>query len=310
VTDTRLSACARASGASPPLVFDGVSKSLKGRSVLREVSFEVLPGQCVALLGPNGAGKSTSFSLAMGLRRPSAGTVRIFGGDPRRAEVRRRLGCLPQRADLPEELTVREVLTLVGRMYAGAPGRRRELGEVVETLALAELLPRRCGGLSGGQRQLVALACSLTGGPDLLILDEPSVALDRDSVWLMWQALDGFVADGGSVLFATHLIREAGEHSDAVVILRAGKVATAMSPAAVTDALAVCEISFADGRSALPPQIHDLAREVRRDETRTVIRCADPVPVLAALIAARADLPDLAVGPLTLEQLYDDETGR
>jgi len=146
-------------------------------TALDGVTLEIHPGECVGLLGPNGAGKTTLLTLVEGLRTPTSGTVALFGGDPRDAASRVRLGTTPQTTALPEALKVREVLDLVGAHYP----RPADVSRIVDEFGLDELLGKQCGALSGGQQRRVAVALAFVGDPDLVLLDEPSTGFDVDA---------------------------------------------------------------------------------------------------------------------------------
>jgi ABC-2 type transport system ATP-binding protein len=187
---------------------------------LRSVDLTIDPGEVVGLLGPNGAGKSTLVSLVVGLRRPSGGRVRVFGGDPRDWRARRRIGVTPQDMGFPPTLRVREILALA-RAH-GSP--RTSVQELVERFALAGLERRQAGGLSGGQRRRVALALAFAADPDLAVLDEPTTGLDVESRRSAWEAIASFARDGGSVLLTTHSLDEARALARRIVVLSRGTV--------------------------------------------------------------------------------------
>src|SRR5271166_7196569 len=150
------------------------SKNFGDVHALRNVDFAVRSGELVALLGPNGAGKTTAVKLFLGLARPTAGTVSIFGGNPVRSEVRMRIGAMLQVAKVPETLRVREHIELFSSYYP----QPLALAETLAIAGLPEIKDRIFGELSGGQKQRVLFALALCGDPDLLFLDEPTVGLD------------------------------------------------------------------------------------------------------------------------------------
>ena len=138
---------------------DHVTRRFGTITAVDDVSLEIEPGRIVGLLGPNGAGKSTVISMLQGLRRPTSGTVRLFGGDPKDARNRAHLGSTPQETALPESLKVREVIDFVGAHFE----RRVPTAELAEEFGLAELLKRQTGSLSGGQKRRVSVALAFVG---------------------------------------------------------------------------------------------------------------------------------------------------
>lgn len=167
----------------PVLTIDHVHHRYGSVNALQDVGLEVGAGKCVALLGPNGAGKTTLIALATGLHRVQAGSVRVCGGDPRRAPTRRSLGVVQQSMGFPRTLTVAE-LVRGAAVRAGRPASAA--APVLAEVGITELARRRAKSLSGGQQQRVQLAMALVGDPRLLLLDEPTAGLDvvaRRAFW-------------------------------------------------------------------------------------------------------------------------------
>jgi ABC-2 type transport system ATP-binding protein len=206
--------------------FDRVSFSYGSVHALTDVSFTVPTGQTVALLGANGAGKSTAVDLMLGLRRPQSGRVTVLGGSPATAVAAGRVGAMLQAGGLPTDSTVREVVDLARRLY----GKRRTLASVLDMAGLTELQRRRVDALSGGQAQRVRFAVAMAGRPDLLFLDEPTVALDFKARRRFWH---GVKAEGNTVVFATHYLDEADEYADRVIVIDQGRVVADGEPAVI-----------------------------------------------------------------------------
>jgi ABC-2 type transport system ATP-binding protein len=177
------------------------------------------PGELLALLGPNGAGKSTAIGLLLGLQRPDAGEVELFGQDPQRIQPRRQIGVMLQNAALPPTLRVRELLRLTASYYANP----RVLQETAELAAIGELLDRPYGKLSGGQQRRVQFALALCGRPRLLFLDEPTVGMDIEARQALWAAIRRLVGEGCSVLLTTHYLEEAEALADRVCVMARGR---------------------------------------------------------------------------------------
>lgn len=205
---------------SPIAEFESVEKSYGAKAALGPLSFQLLPGKVTVFLGPNGAGKSTTFKLLLGLREASRGTVRLFGLSPRSPDARRRVGYTSQDLSYPAHLTANEVLQLVRGHFANS----YDLLELKERFQLDKIWKSKLGGLSGGERRRVGLACALVGRPDLLILDEPTTGLDVESRKKLWQEIESFKKRGGSVLLATHDLHEAALVADRVLLLENGKL--------------------------------------------------------------------------------------
>ncbi|HJX28561.1 MAG TPA: ABC transporter ATP-binding protein, partial [Thermoanaerobaculia bacterium] len=163
----------------------GAVKRYGNVTALAGVGLAVRAGEVVALLGPNGAGKTTAVQLLLGLARPSAGSARLFGREPRHPEARMRTGAMLQVSNVPETLKVREHIHLVSSYYP----RPLPAAEVIAAAGLCGLEGRLYGRLSGGQKQRVLFALVLCGDPDLLFLDEPTVGLDVEARRGFWEQI-------------------------------------------------------------------------------------------------------------------------
>jgi ABC-2 type transport system ATP-binding protein len=206
--------------------FDRVSYRYGSVQALTDVSFTVPSGQTVALLGANGAGKSTTVDLLLGLKRPGSGTVTVLGGPPHDAVTRGRVGAMLQTGGLPADSTVREIVGLACGLYGG----RRTVADVLDLAGLREVGRRKVDALSGGQAQRVRFAVAMAGKPELLFLDEPTVALDFKARRQFWRSVR---AEGATVVFATHYLDEADEYADRVIVLDNGRVIADGPPAQV-----------------------------------------------------------------------------
>ena len=186
-------------------------------TALDGMDLAVEQGEIVAVLGPNGAGKTTTFELLLGLIRPTAGSVRILGEEPG-PRVRGRIGAMLQSAGLPEQVTVRELVRLIGRSYP----QSLDVDDVLASTGLTKRARRAVTTLSGGERQRVLLALALVGAPQLLLLDEPTAAMDVAAKRTFWEQARGL--DGATVVFATHDLAEAAAVADRVLVVAQGRL--------------------------------------------------------------------------------------
>jgi zinc transport system ATP-binding protein len=218
---------------SGPLVrARGVRFGYGREPVLEDVDLAVQPGEFVALVGPNGSGKSTLLRLLLGVLRPEAGSVELFGEEPGRGHANGRLGYVPQRPALASELpaTVRE-LVATGRLARGRWWRRPTVadrvavGHAIESVGLGELAATPLAELSGGQQQRAFIARAFATEPDLVILDEPIAGVDAASQRRFRDALVHLIADhGAGVLLVSHELTGVADDVDRVVVLRRGIV--------------------------------------------------------------------------------------
>lgn len=196
------------------------------RTVVDGLSLAAYPGQITAVLGPNGAGKTTTIECAEGLRRPTAGTIRVLGHEAGSPPARARTGVMLQDGGLPLGRSVRDVLALAVALHPGGDTAAR----LAERLGLADVARTSVRRLSGGQRQRLALAVALCSEPDLLFLDEPSAGLDPHGRRDAWDLVRERRNAGSAVVLTTHLIAEAEELADVVHVLVGGRIVASGSP--------------------------------------------------------------------------------
>ena len=203
-----------------------------GVVALDRLSLSLHRGEVVGLLGPNGAGKSTAIKLLMGLSSPTAGTVSIFGADPRNNVARLRTGVMLQVGRAPEMLRVREHIELFRGYY---PNPMPYVG-IVQAAGLEGIESTMFGQLSGGQKQRVLFALALAGDPDLIFLDEPTVGMDIKARRGMWAQIRSLAARGKAILLTTHYLEEADALAHRIVVIDKGRVVCQGTPAEVKSA--------------------------------------------------------------------------
>lgn len=298
---------------SPALEISGLVKRYGGRAVVDGLDLVAHHGQVTAILGPNGAGKTTTVECCEGLREPDEGTVRVLGQDPltQARDLRPRVGVMLQDGGLPTGVRAQDMLTHVAKMYA----EPRDLGELTERLGLGSFARTTVRRLSGGQRQRLALAAAIVGRPEVVFLDEPSAGMDPQSRHAVWDLVRELRDEGVAVLLTTHLMDEAEDLADQVVVVDHGRViAQGSVPSLVSSAddrsLRLVTTPGLDLGSALGP---DFAVTEPRDGSYTVTGAVDPrtVAALTSWLAEQGVLvTQLSVGRRTLEDVFLDLTGR
>jgi len=209
--------------AAPLLALDRVTKRFGYRTVLREVSCEVQPGEFVLLLGNNGAGKSTLLKILSSLMRPSTGQL-AFQGEPYHtagADLRYALGMISHDSRFYGDLTARENLRVFGTLY-GVGGLRRKIDQALEEVRLDAFTDLPVRAFSSGMQKRLAIARLLLYQPLLLLLDEPYSGLDLTSVDLLDQYLARFKAGGGTTLLVTHQFTNGVTFCNRILILQQG----------------------------------------------------------------------------------------
>ena len=243
VSDHAVAAGAPAHDAEAALRFKGVVRRYGKHLALDHLDFSVARGETLALLGPNGAGKSTTMSLLLGLLRPNEGTVEVLGTTPHNAVAQGRVGAMLQTGSgsgLPPGVKVSEALALVRRLYR----RPADFDTTVERAGIGALLCRQTNRLSGGEAQRVRFALAIAGDPELVFLDEPTVAMDVDGRRTFWKMMRQFGAEGRTIVFATHHLEEADQIADRVVVINHGQVVADGPGATLKAAVAARHLRF------------------------------------------------------------------
>jgi len=276
-------------------------------------------GSCLGLLGPNGAGKTTTIEMLEGLKAPDAGEVRVLGLDWKSSAqaIRGAIGVQLQATEFQEKLTVHETLRMFRCFYAEG----RDPDEVIAWVGLEEKRDGRIGTLSGGQKQRLALATALLNRPRVLFLDEPTTGLDPQARRRVWELVEAFKSEGGTVLLTTHYMEEAERLCDDLVIVDHGRVIARGSPRSIIDSLGADGVVqctpaggdprvFAEGELGALPGV----TRVRYEKERAVLSVTSTQEAIAALFALAerrgVALEDLETHRPTLEDVFVSLTGK
>ena len=269
-------------------------------TALAGVDLTVGAGECVALLGPNGAGKTTLVRNVIGLIDGDAELIEVAGGNPRRAETRRRLGVVQQAVGFPRSLTV-------GEIVGGAAVRRgcppEAASRAIAEMGLTGLEKRRANKLSGGQQQRLQLAMGLVADPVLLVLDEPTEGLDVKARGRFWETIRRRLDDGAGVLITTHLVDEAAAVADRVVVVDRGRVVAEGTPDELRRTLPDRRIEVNTKVPVSVIRALDSVHSVELHRGRTVIAATDSEQVIRALLDLDPEANDLTVSTASLEEV-------
>ena len=300
----------RTAEADAGIHLSGLTKSFKTPQgtvhAVRGVDISIAPGETVALLGPNGAGKSTTIDMLLGLLPPDAGTVRLFGMKPQDAIKVGAIGAMLQTGAVLRDLSVRELIDMMGSLYPNPLS-------VDDSLALAnisDIAERKTQKLSGGQTQRVRFAVALVSNPDLLVLDEPTVAMDVEARRDFWATMRGFTSRGKTVVFATHYLEEADTYADRIILMRHGEI-VADGPATEIKATVGSRVIRATLPEADLDALGDLPGVTNAEQhgEAVLLSCGDSDAALRALVNGYPNARDFEVTGAGLEEAFLQLTG-
>jgi ABC-2 type transport system ATP-binding protein len=282
-----------------------VRKSFGSVQAVRGVALAVGAGEVMAFLGPNGAGKTSTIDMILGLSRPDAGAVEVYGMAPRQAVRKGLVAAVMQTGGLLKDLTVAETVQYTAALFAVS----RPVAEVLEWAGITAIAGRRVGKCSGGEQQRLRFAMALIPDPELLILDEPTQGMDVEGRRGFWAAIREDAARGRTIIFATHYLEEADAYADRIVLISKGRI-VADGTAAEVKGLA----SSRTIRATLPGADETALRAIPgadgveiRGHT-VLIHCGDSDAVARQLLN-QTPARDLEITPRGLEDAFIALTG-
>ena len=289
---------------------DALTKSFRSPQgtvhAVRAIDVSIGRGETVALLGPNGAGKSTTIDMLLGLTTPDEGTVSLFGMQPTAAVDAGAIGAMLQTGSLIRDLSVRELLTVMASLYPSPLA----VDEVIDLTGIDAFAERRTQKLSGGETQRARFAIALVSNPELLVLDEPTVAMDVEGRHAFWRAMREFAAGGKTVVFATHYLEEADAYADRIVLMANGRIVADGPPNEIKAMVGSKTI-----RATLPGvDLDELAglpgvTAVDSRGEAVVLACSDSDQAIRAMLARFPDARDIEITSAGLEEAFLQLTG-
>ncbi|MDQ6605374.1 MAG: ABC transporter ATP-binding protein [Actinomycetota bacterium] len=289
---------------------EGLTKSFRGPQgpvhAVRGIDVSIAPGETVALLGPNGAGKSTTIDMLLGLSKPDGGTVTVFGRPPREAVAAGLVGAMLQSGALIRDLSVRELVAMMASLYP----QPMDVEEAIELTRLQGIAAQRTQKLSGGETQRARFAVAIVSNPELLVLDEPTVAMDVEARREFWVIMREFAASGRTVLFATHYLEEADANADRAILLAHGRV---VADGPTTEIKA--RVGRRTIRTTLPavdlPGLKGLPGVVSADRhgEAVILSCNDSDQAIRAVLEQYPAARDIEITGGSLEEAFLELTG-
>ena len=207
-----------------------LSKKIKDKEILRDISFEINDGECVALIGPNGAGKTTLIDCLLGDKFMSSGQVAIQGFAPIDPRLKQLVSVLPQENEVVQSLKVKELLSFFQSLYPDSLSDK----EIDDLLRFSDKQKNQLAGkLSGGQKRLFSFVLALIGRPKLLFLDEPTAAMDTSTRQHFWEIVNRLKKNGVTIVYSSHYIEEVEHTADRILVLHKGELIRDTTPYAM-----------------------------------------------------------------------------
>jgi ABC-2 type transport system ATP-binding protein len=286
---------------TPAVELINCRKSFGDMEAVRGVNLRIERGEVVAILGPNGAGKTTCISLMLGLRQPTAGTVRLFGHSPGDRRARSRCGVMLQESGVFAQLRVDELVDLFSSYYP----RPMSAARAIEIAGLTDQARTQSAKLSGGQRQRLYFALAVCGDPDLVFLDEPTVGMDVEARRAFLETIREFSADGKTIVLTTHYLEEADQLAERIVVIDQGVVIADASPIEIKSRVAGKRMSFTTPATLTLDWLEGLdVASIQRDGDRVRVLSNQPEEVLWRLHAQGMEISDLNVTGADLEEAF------
>ena len=207
-----------------------LSKKIQGKEILRNISFEINDGECVALIGPNGAGKTTLIDCLLGDKFVSSGQVAIQGFAPTDPRLKQLISILPQENTVVQDLKVKELLSFFQSIYPNSLSNQ----EIDDLLRFSDKQKNQLAGkLSGGQKRLFSFVLALIGRPKILFLDEPTAAMDTSTRQHFWEIVNQLKKNGVTIVYSSHYIEEVEHTADRILVLHKGELIRDTTPYAM-----------------------------------------------------------------------------
>lgn len=286
---------------APAVAIEGLTKAFGDNLAVSDLDLDIPRGQTVALLGPNGAGKSTTIGMLAALVNPDRGRVSVRGHAPREAVKAGLVGVMLQDAGLMPGVSVQELLIMTRGLYS----HPLSMEELVSSADLGPLLSRRVDRISGGESRRVRFALAIAGDPEIIVLDEPTAAMDVESRQRFWLQMRVFTEAGKTILFSTHYLEEADDAADRIVVLAGGRKVADGTPDSIKASVGERRVRF----TLTNEQTYDLATmpavtRAERHGNRITLSTADADATVRALVGTDLQWTSLEVTGIDLDSVF------
>jgi ABC-2 type transport system ATP-binding protein len=277
-----------------------LTKRFGSVTAVNDLSLQIDSGDIVAFLGPNGAGKTSTIDMLLGLSRPDAGSVRVYGSSPEDAVARGDVSAVMQNGGLLKDFTVAETVAYTASLYAHA----RPVSEVLERAGISAIAERRVAKCSGGEQQRLRFAMALLSDPRLLVLDEPTTGMDVEGRREFWNSIREDAERGRTVMFATHYLDEADAYADRIVLIRQGAIVADGTTAEIKNLASgrVVRATLPDASEASLRALEGVTHVELRGDT-VLVQCSNSDVVARHLLTTTA-ARDLEISSKNLEAAF------
>jgi len=289
------------SGIREGIKLESLSKSYGSVRAVRSIDVEITSGETVAVLGPNGAGKTTTIDMMLGLTRPDSGQISVFGMEPGEAVRAGAVGGMLQTGTPIPYLSTRELISMVASLYPN----QLSVDEALRLSGTSDIADRQTTKLSGGQTQRVRFAIALVANAELLVLDEPTAAIDVEGRRDFWAVMRSIAVTGKTVVFATHYLEEADAYADRIIVMARGRI---VADGSATEIKA--KVSNRTIRATLPDvdteELKSLPGVVNaeRHGDAVLLSCNDSDAALRELLARNPGAHDIEVHGAGIEEAF------
>ncbi|PKR84156.1 ABC transporter ATP-binding protein [Heyndrickxia camelliae] len=285
-----------------------VTKTFQDKKAVNNVSFSIKKGEVIAILGPNGAGKTTTISMLLGLLHPTSGSIQLFGLNPSEKKVREKIGTMLQEVSVMNGLKSKELLELIRNYYPNP----LSLKELIQLTGLTDTdLRTRAEKLSGGQKRRLSFALALSGNPDLIMFDEPTVGMDITSRNRFWKTIKQLAAQGKTIIFTTHYLQEADDVAERILLFHNGSIIADGTPAEIKARIAKQAVSFTtnDPFQAFEKlNQHSVVTNIYQKNERIIVQTGDTDAVLALLFEEKVGAQQIQIENGKLEEAFEQLT--
>jgi ABC-2 type transport system ATP-binding protein len=289
---------------------EGISKSYDKKVAVEQLSFRIEPGTMFGLLGPNGSGKTSSIRMMIGITRPDAGTVKLFG-KPFERQSLERVGYLPEERGLYKKMHVLDQLIFLGELHglSAATARKRAL-DWCERLEITEAIPKKTEELSKGMQQKIQFIATLLHEPELIIMDEPFSGLDPINASLMQDTLMDLRREGKAILFSTHRMDQVEKMCDAICVISGGKQVLAGGMREIKQRYPNNRVKIEfDGSDSFLKHASVASAKNWGNHAEITLKDGDDAQALLAAAIKVAKIRRFEVSEPTLEQIFIEKVG-